>query len=48
MTPAGTFENCVHVLATSPTENGMRDHKWYAPGFGLVEDGNMLLVEYKR
>jgi membrane dipeptidase len=47
-TPAGTFDNCVHVLETSPMEKRMRDHKWYAPRVGLVKDGNMALVEYKQ
>lgn len=47
-TPAGAFEKCVHSLETSPMEKGLRDHKWYAPGVGLVKDGGMVLVKYGR
>jgi len=46
VTPAGTFERCMHVLETNPLEKGTADHKWYAPGVGLVKDGDMLLVRY--
>jgi hypothetical protein len=45
-TPAGTFENCVHVLETSPAEKRLHDHKWYAPGVGQVKDAEMMLVKY--
>jgi len=46
VTPAGTFEKCVHVLETSPIEKGLKDHKWYARDVGQVRDGQMLLVRY--
>jgi hypothetical protein len=45
-TPAGTFENCVHVVESSPIEKGLHDHKWYAPGVGQVKDAEMALVRY--
>ena len=45
-TPAGSFDNCVHVVETSPLEKGLKDHKWYAAGVGQVKDGNMPLVQY--
>jgi hypothetical protein len=44
-TPAGVFDHCVHVVETNPLEKGMRDHKWYAAGVGLVKDGKMTLSE---
>ena len=47
-TPAGTFENCIHVVETSALEKGMRDHKWYAAGVGPVKDGEMVLVQYGK
>lgn len=47
-TPAGTFENCVHIKETSPLEKGMADHKWYAPGVGLVKDGEFVLVKIEK
>jgi hypothetical protein len=47
VTPAGTFERCIHVVETSQLEKGLRDHKWYAHGIGPVKDAEMLLVNYK-
>lgn len=47
-TPAGTFENCVHFKETSPLEKGAADHKWYAPGVGLVKDGEFVLVTIEK
>jgi hypothetical protein len=44
-TPAGTFHDCVHFRETSATEKGMSDHKWYAPGVGMVKDGALVLVK---
>ena len=46
VTPAGTFEKCVHVHETSALEKGSGEHKWYAAGVGPVKDAEMLLVEY--
>jgi len=48
VTPAGTFNNCVHVHETSAIEKTASDDKWYAPGVGLVKDGQMLLVKYGK
>lgn len=47
-TPAGTFENCVHVIETSTMEKGLKDHKLYARGVGQVKDEEMLLVKYGK
>jgi hypothetical protein len=44
-TPAGTFKNCVHFKETSAIEKGMSDHKWYAPGVGMVQEGEFVLVK---
>lgn len=46
VTPAGTFEKCIHVHETSPLEKGSGEHKWYAAGVGPVKDAKMLLVKY--
>lgn len=43
-TPAGTFENCLKVEETTPLEPGHKEYKYYAPGIGLVRDGNLLLT----
>ena len=45
-TPAGTFQNCVHLLETSPLEKGLRDNKWYGAGVGQLKDVDMVLVKY--
>jgi hypothetical protein len=47
-TPAGTFENCVHVRETSAIERGMSDQKWYAPGIGMVKESEFVLVKLQR
>jgi len=47
-TTAGTFEHCVHVKETSPKEKGAVDHKWYAPGIGLVKDNDLVLEKIEE
>ena len=47
-TPAGTFENCLTVVETTPLEPGEESEKAYAPGIGLVRDDELRLVEYGR
>ena len=46
VTPAGTFDQCIHVVESSELEKGLHDHKWYAPGVGQVKDAEMVLVQY--
>jgi len=45
-TPAGTFENCLVVVETSPLEPGHESRKAYARGIGLVQDDVLKLVKY--
>jgi len=45
-TPAGTFTGCLKVEETTPIEPNARDYKIYAPGIGLVEDGELKLVSH--
>lgn len=47
-TPAGVFKNCVHMKETSAIETGMADHKWYAPGVGMVKEGEFVLVRIEK
>jgi len=47
-TPAGTFEHCVYVKETSPKEKGSVDHKWYAPGVGMVRNNDLVLVKIEE
>lgn len=44
-TPAGTFADCLVTEETTPLESG-REQKTYAPGIGLVQDQNLLLISY--
>lgn len=44
-TPAGVFRDCLKVEETTPLEPGAREHKYYAPGVGLVQDGSLKLVK---
>ena len=43
-TPAGTFDRCVKTRETTPLEKFARDYKIYAPGVGLIKDGDMVMV----
>ena len=47
-TPAGEFTNCVKVKKSSPLEPFITRDKYYAPGIGLVQDGNLKLVRFGR
>ena len=44
-TPAGEFKNCVKTKETTPLEKGT-EFKLYAPGVGLIQDGDLRLVKY--
>jgi hypothetical protein len=46
-TPAGTFEKCLKTKETTPLESGT-EFKLYAPGIGLISDGELLLVSYTK
>jgi hypothetical protein len=46
VTPAGTFKNCVKTEETTPLEPATKEYKWYAPGVGLVKEGDLVLVKY--
>ena len=46
-TPAGRFENCLKTEETTPLEPKAKEYKFYAPGIGLIKDGNLLLTKYK-
>jgi hypothetical protein len=46
-TPAGKFEKCLKTEETSTLERG-KAHKLYAPGVGLIFDGDLKLTKYGR
>jgi hypothetical protein len=45
-TPAGQFKNCLKIEETTPLEPAEKEHKHFAPGIGLVQDGSLKLVKY--
>jgi hypothetical protein len=47
-TPAGEFKDCLKTEETSPLEPKSREHKVYAPGVGLLQDGSLKLVRYGK
>jgi hypothetical protein len=47
-TPAGTFDRVVKTRETTPLEPLAREYKFYAPGVGLVKDGDLALVATAR
>ena len=46
-TEAGTFNDCVRVVETTPLERRSESIKVYCPGVGLVVDSDVQLVEYE-
>jgi hypothetical protein len=44
-TPAGEFTNCLKVEETTPLKPDSVEYKYYAPGVGMVRDGDLRLVE---
>jgi hypothetical protein len=47
-TAAGSFEYCVTTLETSAIEPDEEVLKVYAPGIGLIQDGELELVEFRN
>src|SRR3990172_2409492 len=45
-TPAGTFPRCLKVKETSAIDLTAREHKYYAPAIGLIQDESLRLVKY--
>lgn len=43
-TPSGTYRHCIKIEETTPLEPKAVEYKYYAPGVGLVKDGDLLLV----
>jgi len=45
-TPAGKFESCIKVEETTALDSAEKCYKTYAPGVGLIQDEDLLLVSY--
>ncbi len=46
--PAGEFTGCLKTEETTPLEPKNREFKIYAPGVGLIQDGDLLLVKHGK
>lgn len=46
-TPAGTFTNCIRVEETTALDPDEKGYKTYAPGVGLIQDEDLLLIGYR-
>ena len=44
-TPAGEFENCLKIQEENPLDKE-REFKIHAPGIGLIQDEDLMLVKY--
>ena len=47
-TPAGKFENCIKVGETTGLDPDEKCYKTYAPGVGIIQDEDLLLVRYGK
>ena len=45
-TPAGTFTNCLKVKEGTALDPKETEHKFYAPGVGLLRDQDLRLIKY--
>ncbi len=45
-TPSENFTDCLVVEETTPLEPNAKDYKIYAPGIGLIKDGDLFFVEH--
>lgn len=46
ITPAGTFTKCLKTEESTAMNQKEKETKMYAPGIGLIQDENLLLVKY--
>ena len=47
-TPAGEFTGVLEVFETTPLDPWSREHKYYAPGVGLLQEGSLKLVRFGK
>jgi hypothetical protein len=47
-TPAGEFRQVLKVVETTPLEPGVAEAKYYSRGIGLLQDGALKLVKYRK
>ncbi len=44
--PDGTFSSCLRVMEDNPVDGPDREYKTYAPGIGLIQDEEAVLVSH--
>ncbi|MDO8586192.1 MAG: hypothetical protein Q7T82_04050 [Armatimonadota bacterium] len=44
--PAGLFRRVIETLETTPLEPGHKESTWYAPGVGLIQDADVVLLRF--
>lgn len=44
--PAGNYLACIKMEETTPLEPKNKEYKFYAPGIGLIRDGDLQLTQY--
>ncbi|MHC4677173.1 MAG: hypothetical protein ACYTEK_00595 [Planctomycetota bacterium] len=47
-TPAGKFENCIRIEETTALDPDEKCYKTYAPGVGLIQDEDLLLIKWGK
>lgn len=47
-TPAGEFKNCIKVEETSGLNPKEKGYKIYAPGIGIIQDEDLLLIGHSK
>lgn len=47
-TAAGTFQDCVFIVETTPLDPAAKSEKIYCPGVGLVSDAPVQLIKIIR
>lgn len=45
-TPAGVFKGCLRTRETTELEPKEKEYKTYAPGIGLIQDQDLVLIKY--
>jgi len=47
-TPAGKFENCIKIEETTALDPAEKYYKTYAPGVGIIQDEDLLLIKWGK
>ncbi len=45
-TPSGEYDKVLKIEESNPLEQGVKEYKYYAPKVGLIQDEELILVNY--